>query len=64
MKPQAANAPTVEPTALAQLKTKVAGRPDGDAFRLEVEAISPTDSQAAILERFPTLVRLSRRART
>jgi hypothetical protein len=64
MKPQAANAPTVEPNALGLLKAKVADLPDGNAFRLEVEAISPTDTKAAILERMATLIRLSRRART
>jgi len=64
MTPQPANAPTVDPTALAQLKKLAGERPDGDSFRAEVEAISPTDSRAAILERVPTLIRLCRRART
>ena len=60
---EVANAPTVDPIALAQLKKLAGERPEGDPFRLEVEALSPTDSRAAILERVPTLIRLSRRAR-
>ncbi|MGD0250110.1 MAG: hypothetical protein ABSB97_04395 [Thermoplasmata archaeon] len=66
MSPQTAYAlPTVDPTALSRLK-ELARRdwPESHPFRLEVEAISPSDSRVTILERLPTLVRLSRRART
>jgi hypothetical protein len=63
MTPQAATAPTVDPTALAQLKELTRRDwPESHPFRLEVEAILATDSKTAVAERLPTLIRLSRRA--
>ncbi|MCI4329158.1 MAG: hypothetical protein L3K01_02990 [Thermoplasmata archaeon] len=67
MSPTSANELPLDPnaldaTALARFKEFVRrDRPEGDPFRVEVEAILATDSKLAVLERFATVIRLSRR---
>ncbi len=61
--PESALSTTVDLAVLAQYKECARqGWPEGHPFRSEVEAISATDRPDVLLERLPTLIRLSRRA--